>query len=95
MADDPASSPRRRTSILELAKFTHKQAPILRGEWVVAVRDTSNWRDEATVRRGDVESHFASRKERRPYEMGPRSFWRGTRVGWRIVSVPMVGGCRQ
>lgn len=79
----------------------------------------SNWRDEATVRRGEWEWHFASRRGRRligtlstdppvsgsgerarffahqtsmwrgtwdiwlegvPYRLGPRSFWRGSRV---------------
>lgn len=50
--------------MLELGKVKDKQAPIQRGEEVVAVLSASNWKEEATVSHGEIVWTLRSRKGR-------------------------------
>lgn len=50
--------------MLEIGKVKDKSAPILRGEEIVAVLSASNWKEEATLTRGDSVWNCRTRKGR-------------------------------
>lgn len=51
--------------MLEIGKVKDKQAPIFRGEEVVAVLAASDWKEEATLTRGEMVWKLRSRKGKR------------------------------